>query len=53
MGERRFPWKANFLKIPPKVRAELDKIEGDLIAVAAVRSLRLSDVLLLTVSNTH
>lgn len=44
MGEKRFPWKGNFLKVPPKVRAELDKIESDLIAVAAVKSLRLADV---------
>lgn len=44
MGEKRFPWKGNFLKIPPKVRAELDRIDGDLVAVAAVKSVRVADV---------
>ena len=44
MVEKRFPWKGNFLKVPPKVRSELDKIDGDLIAVAAVKSVRVADV---------
>lgn len=44
MGDKRFPWKSNFLKVPPQVRADLDKIDGDLIAVAAVKSVRVADV---------
>lgn len=44
MGQKRFPWKGNFLKVPPKVRSELDNIDGDLVAVAAVKSVRVADV---------
>lgn len=44
MGKKRFPWKSNFLKIPPKVRTDLEKVDGDLIAVAAVKSVRVADI---------
>jgi hypothetical protein len=42
--EKRFPWKSNFLKVPHKLRADLDKIDDDLIAIGAVKTIAVSDV---------
>jgi hypothetical protein len=44
MGEKRFPWKSNFLKVPQKARAELDNVDGDLVAIAGVKSVPVADV---------
>lgn len=44
MGKSRFPWKGNFLKVPPKIRSDLDKIVGDLIVVAAVKKIPVADI---------
>ena len=44
MVGKRFPWKGNFLKVPPSARCEMDNIKGDLVAIAAVKSIRVADV---------
>ncbi|MDP3802729.1 hypothetical protein [Brevundimonas sp.] len=44
MGEKRFPWKGNFRIVPPKVRVELAKIDSELVAIAAVKSVHIADV---------
>lgn len=41
---KRFPWKGNFNKIPPHVLTALDKIEGDLIAIAATKKIARADI---------
>lgn len=40
----RFPWKGNYQKVPPNVRASLDAIDGDLIAVAATKKISRDDI---------
>jgi len=41
---KRFPWKGGFRNVPPAVRAALDKIDGDLIAVAATKKVARADI---------
>lgn len=41
---KRFPWKSNFLKVPPKIGDDLANIASDLIAVAAVKKVKVSDI---------
>jgi hypothetical protein len=42
--EKRFPWKSNYLKIPPLVQNALNDIDGDLVAVAATKKIKRSDL---------
>ncbi len=44
MVGKHFPWKGNFLKVPPRVRGELDNIRGDLVAIAAIKSISVADI---------
>ncbi|MCD7059389.1 hypothetical protein [Pelagibacterium xiamenense] len=41
---KRFPWKSNYLKIPPFVQSALNDIDGDLITVAATKKIRRRDI---------
>lgn len=41
---KRFPWKSNYLRIPPFVTEALRKIEGDLIQVAATKKIPRADI---------
>lgn len=43
-ARKRFPWKSNFLKVPPKVRADLANLTNDLIAVAAVKKVKVAEI---------
>ena len=36
---KRFPWKSNYLRVPPFVTEALGKIESDLIQVAATKKI--------------
>lgn len=44
MADKRFPWKSNFRNTPPKVQAELEKIDSELVVVATVKKLLATDV---------
>jgi len=41
---KRFPWTSSFRKLPASVQEALDKIDGDLIAVAATKKVRRGDI---------
>ena len=41
---KRFPWKRNYLIIPPFVQSALNDIDGDFIAVAATKKIKREDI---------
>lgn len=41
---KRFPWKSSFRKLPALVQEALERIDGDLIAVAAKKKIRRGDI---------
>jgi hypothetical protein len=41
---KRFPWKSSFRKLPASIQEALDKINGDLIVVAATKKVRRGDI---------
>ena len=41
---KRFPWKINFLKVPPAVRRALDDINDDLYQVAATKKVAREEI---------
>ena len=41
---KRFPWKSSFRKLPASVLETLDRIDGDLIAVAATKKVKRADI---------
>lgn len=44
MAYRAFPWKRNYRKVPPNVLTALEEIEGDLIAIAATKTVARAEI---------
>ena len=41
---KRFPWKSNFLKVPPAVREALNNIDGVLVQIAATKKVAREEI---------
>lgn len=44
MDYRAFPWKRNYRKVPPHVLTALEEIGGDLIAIAATKTVARAEI---------
>lgn len=41
---KRFPWKSSIRKLTASIQESLDRIDGDLIAIAATKKVRRADI---------